>query len=143
MTRDVLSVEPDTAIETAARLMADNHVSGLPVLEAGQPVGVVSLVDLVDPDRSSTDRPSGASSTGYYVMADGDYVPSTDVTLHADGVVRDVMTPYVIAIEQSADLDAAARQMTEYRVHRLLVMDGETLVGLVSSLDLLEGYSKR
>ena len=142
MTHEVFSVTPDTAIETVARLMADRRVSGLPVVENDRTVGVVSLVDLVNPDRVKTDRPADTSAAAYYVMGDGDYVSNRDVTLHVDGVVRDVMTPYVISVERTASLDEAARQMTEYKVHRLLVMDGEKLVGIVSSLDLLAGYTK-
>src|SRR5437868_1750246 len=43
MTRDVITVTPDTAITDAARRMLDNHISGLPVVDnTGKLVGIVS-----------------------------------------------------------------------------------------------------
>ncbi len=138
MTRDVVSVSPGTEIESAARLMADRHVSGLPVVDDGRPVGVVSLMDLVDPDRAQPEE--AAHKSPYYLAGDGSYVGVFEATVQSGGVVSDVMTPYVISVSADASIREAAKQMTEYRVHRLLVMEGEALVGLVSSLDLLDGF---
>lgn len=42
MTRDVITVAEDTAIEEAGRIMADNKVSGLPVLRDGELVGIIT-----------------------------------------------------------------------------------------------------
>lgn len=48
MTREVSSVTPDTSIQAAAKLMADRHVSGLPVIEAdGRLVGIITDNDLI------------------------------------------------------------------------------------------------
>lgn len=139
MTREVLSVEPDTGVESAARLMHNRRVSGLPVVEDDRPVGVISLMDLVDPDRAEEVGKRGDAAT-YYALADGDFVTMGAIATSGDAVVRDVMTPYVISVAPGDSVAAAARQMTEYGVHRLLVMEGPTLVGLVSSLDLLRGF---
>jgi acetoin utilization protein AcuB len=46
MTRDVITIEPETPIEEAARIMADSKISGIPVVEAGQVVGVITETDL-------------------------------------------------------------------------------------------------
>jgi acetoin utilization protein AcuB len=46
MTRDVLSVSEDTPIEEAARIMADNKIGGLPVLNGDQVVGIITETDL-------------------------------------------------------------------------------------------------
>jgi acetoin utilization protein AcuB len=42
MTRDVITVTEDTAVEEAGRIMADNKVSGLPVLRDGELVGIIT-----------------------------------------------------------------------------------------------------
>src|ERR1700734_1182451 len=56
MTRRVATVTPDTPILTAARLMLDNHVSGLPVVDgSGRVVGVVTETDLLRVDGKSAD----------------------------------------------------------------------------------------
>lgn len=46
MTRDVLTVSEDTPIEEAARIMADSKIGGLPVMRAGQVVGIITETDL-------------------------------------------------------------------------------------------------
>lgn len=46
MTPDVLTCSPDASVEEAARVMADNKVRRMPVVEDGRPVGIVSLGDL-------------------------------------------------------------------------------------------------
>jgi len=53
-TRDVETVSPDTSIDDVIRLMSDKAVRRVPVVEAGQAVGIVALGDLaVDRDRRS------------------------------------------------------------------------------------------
>ncbi len=46
MTREVVTVTADTPLEGAARMMVDCHVSGLPVLQDGKLVGIVTETDL-------------------------------------------------------------------------------------------------
>jgi acetoin utilization protein AcuB len=46
MTRDVISVAPDVPLEEAARIMADNSIGGLPVLEDGKLVGIITETDI-------------------------------------------------------------------------------------------------
>lgn len=45
MTRDVITVTEDTAIEEAARIMADNKIGGIPVVRGGEVVGIVTETD--------------------------------------------------------------------------------------------------
>lgn len=47
------------------------------------------------------------------------------------------MSRHVLSVAPDAPLTEAARLMRQHRVHRLLVVDGETLCGIVSALDLL------
>jgi acetoin utilization protein AcuB len=46
MTREVRTVEEDTPIEEAARIMADNKIGGLPVMRDGKVVGLITETDL-------------------------------------------------------------------------------------------------
>jgi len=46
MTRDVITVTPDTAVEDAARLMVDHRIGGMPVLEGDRIVGIVTETDI-------------------------------------------------------------------------------------------------
>jgi acetoin utilization protein AcuB len=46
MTKKVLTVTEDTPIEEAARIMADNKIGGLPVMQGDQVVGIITETDL-------------------------------------------------------------------------------------------------
>lgn len=46
MTKEVLTVDEDTPIEEAARIMADNKIGGLPVMREGRVVGLITETDL-------------------------------------------------------------------------------------------------
>jgi len=46
MSSPVITVSPDTPLEEAARIMADNKIGGLPVTEAGQLVGIITETDI-------------------------------------------------------------------------------------------------
>jgi CBS domain-containing protein len=48
MTTEVHSVEPDKHLCVAARLMVDQHLTSLPVVEAGKVIGVISRIDLLN-----------------------------------------------------------------------------------------------
>jgi CBS domain-containing protein len=140
MTRDVFAVAPDTSIETAARLLSNRHITGAPVVSSGgKPVGVVTLADLVDPDRPRSER------DGYplfYVVGSGTVEELGEDVRVGTGRVSDVMSPFVLSIESTATLREAATRLVEEEVHRLLVMDGGKLVGIASSLDILRGMAR-
>ena len=46
MTRDVLTVEPDTDLAAAAKLMIERKIGGLPVVDGGKVVGVITESDI-------------------------------------------------------------------------------------------------
>ena len=137
MTKEVFAVASDTSIETASRLLATNGISGAPVISAsGKPIGVITLSDLVDPDRPRSKR------DGYplfYVLHDSIVDEIGDSVAVTGGRVDDVMSKAILSIDSSATLRDAGLQLLENCVHRLLVIDEGKLVGVVSSLDVLRG----
>jgi len=140
MTRDMFAVAPDTSLETAARLLATHHIHGLPVVDGVRPLGLVTLTDLADPDRNQSD------SNGYplfYRIKDGTLTEIGDDAVIRAGCVSDVMSPFVLSIESTASLVEAARRMIADDVHRLLVMEENELIGIVSAVDLLRGFVQR
>lgn len=138
MTNDIYAFAQDTSIETAARVLTTRNISGAPVISpSGKPVGVITMADLVDPDRLRTQR------SGYplfYHLTDSEIQEMGDDVLVSEGQVADVMSPFVLSIGSTATLIEASNRMISERVHRLLVMDDTRLVGIVTSLDLLRGF---
>jgi CBS domain-containing protein len=138
MTRDVLAVAPDTALETVVDTLLKHRISGMPVVDArGRAIGIVSLPDLVDPERNSGD------AKGFpviYHIEDGWAAPSIEGADVRRGRVEDVMSPIALTIESGTSIVDAAAMMVERRIHRLLVTENDVLSGIVSTLDLLRGF---
>ena len=47
MTPDPVSITPDTSVEDAARLMLKHKIGGLPIMENGELVGIISTTDIL------------------------------------------------------------------------------------------------
>jgi len=138
MTRDVYAVGPDTDLETVGALFVAQHISGAPVIDGkGRAVGMISKTDLLAP------KPARGGTGGkpfYYRVRDG---AIHTIGTPRDGpnttraVVGDVMSPFVFTVGPKAPLIDAMRLMVMDEVHRLLVVEGDRLVGMVTSMDAL------
>lgn len=172
MTLDVATVSPETTLQDAAALLADEYVSGAPVVAGSHVVGVVSAADIVefvadDPgvptERTEHIEPGewpevepwlegdeapGAFFNDYWsdVGADVDVrMASTDGpewNVMDEHTVAEVMTRKVISLGREASIREAARLMLEAGVHRLLVLEDGRLVGLVTNTDILKAVSQ-
>jgi CBS domain-containing protein len=135
MSRNVISVQTETTVREAERLLSEHHISGVPVIdEEGSPLGVVSQHDLV---RHEAKRLT-AEESGLFFTDEESFreLAQTPVDL-ADMPVEKVMSRDVYSIGSGESAAAAARRMRELHVHRLLVMEEERIVGIVTPMDLL------
>jgi CBS domain-containing protein len=120
-------------------LLAQKRVSGAPVVLAnGEVVGLVSITDLVDPDRELGGEIGDAH---YYLLEGGAALEFGDPTIPREGTVGEVMTVNVLAVEPELSVVEAGRRMVALGVHRMLVVDEhKVLVGIVSVIDLVRGF---
>ena len=140
MTTDVWTVTPSMPLEDAVLILLEHHISGLPVVDAVRGVvGVVTLTDIAKKLRGQA--PQG---TIFYSKDEiAELLESLTNEPPADGVVRDVMSAQVIAVPPDATVREAARRMVADRIHRVLVVDAAgKLVGIVSTLDIVDLLSK-
>lgn len=139
MTSDVVSVRPDTPLEDVIRLMLSHRISGLPVVENGAVIGMVSEGDLLRrPEIGTERRPRhwlqlfGSSETDA-----ADYVRTHGVT------AGEVMTTDVASVTETTPLEDIARLLESRRIKRVPVLREGALVGIVSRADLLRGVASR
>jgi CBS domain-containing protein len=141
MTRPVFAVGPDSAIDTAGRLMTDKRFSGVPVIDPdGYPIGVVSLMDLVG---SREQKVEAFGFDSYFEIRAGEIRAHGGGGRVDGGRIKEIMTPDPLSVSASAPVERAARLMLEHRVHRLLVVDFDRLLGILTSLDVTRALMTR
>ncbi len=138
MTRNVISVKAEEPILTAARLMLQNRISGLPVLDAsGALVGVVTDGDFLRRSEIGTtrQRPKWLE----FVIGPG---RMADEYVHASGrKVAEVMTPEPYTIGEDDSLEAVVELMEQHRIKRLPVLRDGRMVGIVSRANLMHALA--
>ncbi len=140
MTRDVITVRPDTPVAEIIDLLLARGISGVPVVEAdGRLAGIVSEGDLLRRSEIGTEKKRGtwlSFFTGSATLA-GDYVRA-----HA-AAAKDVMTAGVVSVGPTASLAEIADVMEDKHIKRVPVVDGGKLVGLISRSNLLRAAASR
>jgi CBS domain-containing protein len=115
MTIDPIVVHPEAMASEAERLLKTYRVSGLPVVDEGEVIGVISQSDLMV-----------AHSSGM-IGANWDRLR-----------VRHLMSAPAVTVHADATIAGAAREMLARHIHRLVVVDDDGApVGVVTPLDLL------
>jgi CBS domain-containing protein len=137
MTRDVVSVGPDTPVRAIAELLYTRRISGVPVLEDGQLIGVVSEGDLIGHAAAI-----GEQRRSWWLGAlMNDSVSARDYAKTHGRTAPDVMTSAVITIDETATFAEIARILERHRIKRVPVLREGKLVGIVSRGNLLEGLA--
>lgn len=142
MTRDVITVTPETPLSEAIGIFVDRKISGLPVVDAeGKLLGAISETDLMW-------REKGIEPAPYIMFLDSViYLQNPakyDRDLHKvlGQTVGEVMTRHGISIAADRTLQAAAKLMYDKQIHRLPVVDEEgRVIGIVTQSDIVRSIA--
>ena len=138
MTKDVITVTPQTTIENAANIMLRSHISGLPVVdEQGQLVGIVSESDFLRRNEIGTGR-KRAKWLQFFL---GPGTAANEFVRERGRKVEDVMTPDPITVGEETPLEDLVRLMEKNDIKRLPVMGGRALRGIVTRSNLLQAVA--
>jgi CBS domain-containing protein len=124
MTPNVVTVDPDTSVQTLAMLLSERGISGAPVVDStGSMIGIVSEGDLLHRAELGTEkRDERRHSWWLEHYASGlaqDYVKS-----HGR-IVKDIMTRDVVTVAEETDLAEVATQLETHRIKRVpVIYDG-------------------
>ena len=125
MATTILTVDANTSVMRATRIIKENNIRRLPVLSHGKLVGVVTDRDLKEASPSST----------------------SDVDLHemyyllSEMRITDVMSRNPVCMKDDDTLEKAALVMLKEKISGIMVLDSsDNLVGLLSETDILHGF---
>ena len=144
MQAPVVTVAPADPLISVQRLFADEQIHGAPVVdEQGSVLGVISMSDVLQ--AAIDDRDATRPGPGYFQ----DGVPSLPWSFSEDfreslgeRRVSEVMTPDIVSVAPTALVSEIAMTLRHHRVQRVLVMNAEELLGIISSFDLIELLEK-
>ena len=137
MTRDVITVYLDTEIIQAAKLMLDNHLSGLPVVDKkGYLKGIICQSDLMT-QQKKIPVPSFFVLLDSAISFTSQKNIETEVKKMAAVKVSEAMTPDPITVDPETSLEDIATLMVKHNIHTLPVLDQSRLVGIIGKEDIL------
>jgi len=165
MTRDPITVDEDMTLREAIEILEGAGVNGAPVMSGERVVGVMSATGLLEFEASAPGVPPGRvemlewgeldaapsededAPAAYYVErwfdTEGDVFTRVSETDSPEWdrleehTVAEIMSRKLVTLPPSASVSDAARLMVDLRVNRVLVMIGVSLVGVVTTLDVL------
>jgi len=121
-----------------------NGITGMPVVDGGNLVGVVSQADIVRAiydEQRQAQRIQNIYQSPYPIPISAIEKISGDTRRILEHIVtttvEEVMSPVPVSVEIDTPVDVVTRLMVTERIHRVLVTDRERLAGIVSSLDLV------
>lgn len=111
MTTEVATAQPDSTLEEVASMMKSEDTGAIPVLDEDELVGIITDRDIV-----------------LRCIAEGRDATETNV--------EDILSEDLVTIEPDADVELAARLMSERQIRRLPVVEDGMLVGVISLGDI-------
>lgn len=172
MTTELVTVSPDMSLQQVAEVLASRHISGAPVVDGDQLVGVISVTDLLDYETSNPGAPrrrddqtewgewSGADEpasddspsvyfTEYWEDAGADVLERFRESVGPEWnrleeyMVGEAMTTSICSLPPEVSVTEAAAYMLGAGIHRVLVVEDEVLVGLVTATDIMRFVAER
>ncbi len=111
MVSSVVTIEPGTSVVDAAKRMIQEEKGPLPIVEGERPVAIITDRDIIA-----------------HVVAEGRDPNSV--------MVDDVATRDLVTIGPDQDVNEARQLMDQHELDRILVVEGERLVGIISEADI-------
>lgn len=138
MTTAVISATENTPVRDIARLLLQNHISAIPILDnIGAPIGMVSEGDLVG--RDETQR-NARREWWLALLAEGGTL-SPDFRSSLGRVASDIMSRPVVTVGERTDTGEIACLLAAHRIKRVPVVRNGQVVGIVSRENLLHALT--
>lgn len=113
MVKNIKTVKPDDTVHSAVQKMNKFDIGSVIVISSGRPVGIITETNIMR--RIVEPRMDPATVW-----------------------VKDIMSSPLTTIDENAAIEEAAKIMVERKINRIPVMNGDKLVGVISSSDIVK-----
>ncbi|MFB6231743.1 MAG: CBS domain-containing protein [Salinibacter sp.] len=142
MTTDVRTVEADWPIDHVAQFLTDHGISGAPVVDDGQLVGVISLTDIARyngtaGDPASSEEPASFYRTELEARYAEEDLEALRVSQNTGATAEHVMTPQVYDVSEHTSIQQVAQVMHRSGIRRVFVTQSDQVLGVITAMDML------
>ena len=138
MSRPVFSVAPTDAVTSAIRVMLQNHISGLPVIDAdGRLQGMLTEGDLLRRAELATQR----QRTRWIAFLVGPGRLADEYVQTHGRKVSEIMTLDPVTVAEDTPLEEVVSLLEKRRIKRVPVMKNDKVVGIISRANLLHALA--
>jgi CBS domain-containing protein len=116
MSSPVITIDVEASVKEATRSMIDHKIGSILITKQGRPAGIVTERDLIERIVEPSRDPSKTK-------------------------IKEIMSAPLITISKETGILVAMRKMREYEISRLVVMDDDTLLGILSEKDIVRAVS--
>lgn len=147
MTTEMIVCRPEDTISSTAQLLKKNNISGLPVVEEDNVIGIVSEMDILKllevPEHGGLWLPSPLEVFEIPIRE----LISWEETKHmledvGSKQIREIMKKDVHVISPENSVEDASKMMARHKINRLPVVEDEKLVGIITRGDIIRGIAE-
>jgi len=140
MTKDVITVSPDTTVKELGKIFIENGISGAPVIDRkGDLIGIVTENDLIS-RNTRLHIPTILRLFDAFIPLGASKLES-EIKKMAAYIVGDICTKNPFAVEADTPADAIATIMEDKKIHLLPVLREGKLIGIIGKRDIIKGVT--
>lgn len=138
MTKELITVSPDTEIVQATKLLLENRINGIPVTdETGKLLGILCQSDLIAQQKKLPIPSFFTFLDGLITLTSMKQIEK-QVQKIAAITVAQAMTPNPVTVQPETNIETVAALMVDKNFHTIPVVDKGKLVGIVGKEDVLK-----
>lgn len=138
MEKEVIFVQENTSIEELAKILTENKISGVPVVNAkGNLLGIVTEGDLLRKEINPR-MPNFINILGAIIFYNGVKRYNEDFKKIVAGKASEIMTPNVITVAKEDEVSKVAKLMIDKEIKRVPVVENGKVVGIISRSDIVK-----
>jgi len=142
MTREVLTVTPETSVKDLAHILLKNKISGVPVVSPnGALEGIVTEGDLIFRD-ANVHLPTVVTIFDSIIYLESPKKFEHELQKIVGGQVKDIMSRDVVTVTPETSIQEMATLMRDRGRHLLPVMESGKVVGIVGKADLVKAIAQ-
>lgn len=143
MTTDVFTVGPNDTVEKVIKILIENKISGVPVInEKREVIGVVSEGDLLIRNQKLR-PPAFIQILGGTIYLDDPEDFKEELKKAFAYKIEDIMTAVPATVEEDTPVDEIASIMSEEGINRVPVVRDDRLVGIVTRADIIKSMVRK